>query len=243
MGTGAKIAIGCVVAVAVIGVIGAVVIVGGAWWAKGKLEGVAAEQKQIEELQRKADANPFTRPQDGRIEEAQLLKFLEVRKAIFAVYQKHQQDLEARKHKQTADLGDMKAVFGIINEIRLTQARALADRGMSSEEYHYLVEQVYKTLWASEMTKATGGKSISEAVSSSTDQAAREMERQAEQGEMPDQAREAMREAAERMRKGSQEIEEKAHALDVPPENIELFRKYESEIKKYAMTGLEAIGL
>ena len=31
--------------------------------------------------------------------------------------------------------------------------------------------------------------------------------------------------------------------MDVPPANIELFKKYEAEIKKYAMGGLEWIGL
>jgi len=243
VGTGAKIAIGCAVAVAVVGIIVMAVIVGGAYWVKGKAEQVAGEQKQIDEFQRKADANPFTRPADGRIREAQLLKFLEVRKAVFAVYQKHEKDLEARQHKQTADLGDVRTVFNVINEIRLAQARAEAAQGMSSEEYHFLVEQVYKSAWASEMTKATGAKNVSEAVSEGSDKAAREMERQAEQSDMPDQARHAMREAAEKLRKSSEDIEEQTRSLDVPQENIELFRKYESEIKKYAMTGLEAIGL
>jgi hypothetical protein len=31
--------------------------------------------------------------------------------------------------------------------------------------------------------------------------------------------------------------------MDVPPANIALFQKYEAEIKKYAMAGLEWIGL
>jgi hypothetical protein len=31
--------------------------------------------------------------------------------------------------------------------------------------------------------------------------------------------------------------------MDVPKENIALFRKYEAEIKRYAMGGLEFIGL
>jgi hypothetical protein len=250
VGTGAKIAIGCVVAVAVAGIIGVAVLVGGAYWVKSKAAGVkikldevAGEQKQIDEFQRKADANPFTRPADGRIREAQLLKFLEVRKAVFAVYQRHEKELNARQHKQTADLGDVRMAFSILNEIRLAQARAEAAQGMSSEEYRFLVEQVYKSAWASEMTKSTGAKSVSEAVSEGSDKAAREMERQAEQGDMPDEARRAMREAAEKLRQGSESIEEQTRSLDVPRENVELFRKYESEIKKYAMTGLEAIGL
>jgi hypothetical protein len=247
VGTGAKIAIGCVIAVVVAGIIGVAVIVGGAYWvknkAKSKLEEVVAEQKQIDEFQQKADANPFTRPADGRIREAQLLKFLEVRKAVFAVYQKHEKELEARQHKQTADLGDVRMAFNILNEIRLAQARTEAAQGMSSEEYRFLVEQVYKSAWASEVDKSTGGTNVSEAASGASDKAAREMERQAEESGMPEEAKKAMREAAEKLRRGSEEIEEQTRSLEVPRENIELFRKHESEIKKYAMTGLEVIGL
>ena len=35
---------------------------------------------------------------------------------------------------------------------------------------------------------------------------------------------------------------ENAKQLDVPPANIALFQKYEADIKKYAMSGLEWIG-
>ena len=243
MGTGAKIAIGCLVAVAAAGIIGVAVVVGGAYWFKGKAQQIAGEQKQIEEFQSKADANSFTRPADGRIREAQLQKFLEVRKAVFATYQKHEKELEARKHKQGADFGDVRTLFNVINEIRLAQARTQAAQGMSSEEYRFLVEQVYKSAWASEVARSTGGKSVSEAASDASDEAAREMERQAEHAGMPEEARKAMRKAAEKLREGSEDIDEQTRSLDVPPENIELFRKYESEIKRYAMTGLEAIGL
>ena len=38
-------------------------------------------------------------------------------------------------------------------------------------------------------------------------------------------------------------LDEAAKAMDVPRANVELFRKYETDIKKYAMTGLEFIGL
>jgi len=69
VGTGAKIAIGCGVALVV--------------QASSVLRSSSAErtgprassrgsrgQKQIDEFQRKADANPFARPADGRIQEA-----------------------------------------------------------------------------------------------------------------------------------------------------------------------------
>jgi len=45
-----------------------------------------------------------------------------------------------------------------MNEMRLAHAQGLADQGMSEEEYRFLVEQIYKTAWASEVAKANDGK-------------------------------------------------------------------------------------
>jgi hypothetical protein len=36
---------------------------------------------------------------------------------------------------------------------------------------------------------------------------------------------------------------ETAQSLDAPAANVELFRKHEADLKKYAMSGLEWIGL
>ncbi len=242
MGTGAKIAIGCLVAVAVTGMVVLVVVFGGAYWLKGKAEEMKAEQEQIDELVRKADANPFTRPADNRIQEDRLVKFIEVRKVVFAAYSKHEKVIQKAKNKNQADLSDVRQVFNIVNEIRMAQAKAQADQGMSSEEYRFLVEQVYRSFWASEVAKASG-KSAAEAAAEGTEQAAEGMEKTADDTDMPEEARRALRDAAERVRSGGGEIQEQLKALDVPKENVELFRKYEREIQKYAMTGLEWIGL
>ena len=55
------------------------------------------------------------------------------------------------------DFGDVTKGFSVLNEVRMAQAQALADVGMSEDEYSFLVEQVYKTAWAAEVAKATGG--------------------------------------------------------------------------------------
>jgi len=41
--------------------------------------------------------------------------------------------------------------------VRMAQAQALADVGMSEDEYRFMVQQVYKTLWASEVAKVSPG--------------------------------------------------------------------------------------
>src|SRR6185503_13964788 len=82
---------------------------------------------------------------------------------------------------QQADFGDVTKAIGMINEIRLAQAQAQADTGMSEDEYRFLVEQVYKTMWAAEVARQSGGKSVSEAAGQAYDQAAKVMADAAEQ--------------------------------------------------------------
>jgi hypothetical protein len=182
LGTGAKVAIGCGIAVVVGGVMLAAVVFGGLWWAKGKTQEFTGRQAQIEELRSKANAVPFTEPADGIVREDRLLKFLDVRRRVFGVYAKHKDQLEALNKKKQADFSDFTNGLSVLNEVRLAQAQALVDVGMSEGEYHFLIQQVYKSLWASE-------------------------------------------------------------AATVPPANLALFRKYEADIKQYAMGGLEWVGL
>jgi hypothetical protein len=102
----------------------------------------------------------------------------------------------------------------VFSEIRLEQMKSLAALEMSEEEYRDIQFAVYKSAWASEAERESG-KMPAEAVSESVSQAAKGME-------------EAMREGLE---------------TAVPRANVELFRKYEADIKKYAMHGLAFIGL
>jgi hypothetical protein len=265
LGTGAKVAIGCV-AVLILGGIVTVVLLGGAfWWGKSKVAEVSGEmdkfvgeQKRIEELTKKANETPFEQPADGVIKEDQLVKFLEIRKRVHSVYQKYEKDIEARGKKEKPDLGDVGAAFGMINEIRGAQARAQADLAMSDDEYRFLVHQVYKTMWASQVAKDTG-KSVSETAAEAYDTASREMARAAEEAgaaqerarragdetaeEASGEAARAVREGLEQLQKQAGQVRESARDMDVPPANIALFQKYEADIKKYAMNGLEWIGL
>ena len=255
MGTGAKVAIGCTVAVVLAG--GAVIValgVGG-FWLKGKKDQFVANENQIEAMKQKANANRFTPPADGTIAEDRLLKFLEVRKRVYAVYQQHQAEFEAMKKKEHGDFSDLTRGVGVINVFRVAQAQAMSDVGMSDSEYRYLVENVYKTMWAAEVAKSTGGKSVSEAAGEAYDKAAEQMGKaeadaaEAEKSADTESSREArearksMQDGLSEMRKQAEEVRKNARQMDVPPANVALFRKHEAEIKQYAMTGLEFIGL
>jgi hypothetical protein len=254
--TGAKVAIGCGIAVVVAGLVVGTAVFGGLWWAKGKVDQLAGNEKRIEELKKKADAVPFHRPADGVLREDRLQKFLEIRKRVYAVYETNKDVIEAMGKKKQGDLSDVTRGIGIVNDVRVAQAQAQADVGMSQDEYRFMVEQVYKTLWASEVAKSTGGKSVSDAAGQMYDQAAQEMEKAKTAAASPGAAdltpeqREEAKHNAEELdkaiadaRKQGAEARSNAKQMDVPPANIALFRKYEADIKKYAMGGLEWIGL
>jgi hypothetical protein len=244
VGKGAKIAIGCGVVTLLAGIAVVVAVFGAAWWAKGKIQEAAGEQQQIQELHDKANAaHPFTRPEDGVISEDRLEAFLAIRRKVFAVYEKHEDEIEAIGKKRQAGLGDLRTGFNLINEVRLAQAQAQADVGMSDDEYAFMVEQVYKSAWASAVADQTGGKSVSEAASGAMEEAARQMEQTGTAEGVPEEAREQMEEGARRMQAQAAEARAHAQETDVPPQNIALFRKHKDEIQKYAMGGLELLGL
>src|SRR5574340_1250020 len=113
MSKGQKIALGCGCAVllagaAVVGVVGF-----GAYWAKGKiseaggsLEKLSAKTEEISKWEKQANANPFTAPADGVIQESQLRKFLDVRKGVYTVYQQHKAEFDTleQRTKEKKDL-------------------------------------------------------------------------------------------------------------------------------------------
>ena len=259
MGKGVKIAIGCFVAAALVGTAAMAVFVGGLWWAKGKVETYAgdtlAKTQEIVRYEKQANLNPFTPPADGVIQEAQLVSFLNVRKEIHDVYQQHKPEfdsLSARtEHKKDLSLSETVEAGGIlarlVADVRLVQMKALAAAGMSETEYRYVQQAVYRSAWAGEFEKEAGSQP-SEHIATML-----EAQKQALQAgqEALKKAQEAMAPGAAPMTdedvKSSQsvldQLGERTQALEVPRANIELFKKYEADIKKYAMTGLVAFGL
>jgi hypothetical protein len=265
LGTGAKIAIGCgclllLGGAAVVGVVGM-----GAWWAKDKLteatgglEKVAAKADEISRWEKQANANPYARSGDGVIPEERFVKFLDTRKRVHAVYERYEADLRALQKKSEGATdkltpSDLWSAGGkiaeVFSEIRLEQMKALAAYEMSEEEYRDIQMAVYKSAWASDAEKESG-KMPAEAVSDSLSEAAKQMQESmragleaAQKGGVPGSetlSPEDVRKAQEAMEQLGQGAGE---ALAVPRANVELFRKYEADIKKYAMHGLAFIGL
>jgi len=260
MGKGAKIALGCGCVVLLAGAVVMGIFAYGAYWAKGKaseftggLDKLAAKTREMEAYQKKADAVPYTPPADGVIAEARFLKFLDTRKRVFAVYQQYEPQFKEIQEREKAAGGKTSfsdAISGVgkvaelLGQIKLTQMQALAELEMNEREYHDIQLAVYKTAWASESLKQSG-KTPSEAMN----EAGQQMQEAMRQGMAAARKQgvpgaDAMSdEQQQKLQEQMGELGRTAKALEVPKANIELFRKYEAEIKKYAMTGLDAVGL
>lgn len=265
MGTGAKVALGC----GCVLLVGAAVAVGvlglGAWWVKGKvqdasvgLERMTAQVEEIERFEREANANPYDQPADGVIPEDRFLKFLETRKQVYAVYERHASRLKELQRKAESDsakltLSELWSAGGdlasLAAEIRLAQMKALAAVGMSEGEYRDIQVAVYKSAWAAE-TESESGRMPAEAVSQGMSQAAEQVREAVETGaeaarrEGVPGAGHVSEEDARQLEEGMRRLgEEAGEALAVPRANVELFRRHQEEIQKYAMHGLAFIGL
>jgi len=263
--TGAKIAIGCgclvlLGAAAALGVIGA-----GTWWISSKVsdvaggfESISKRADEIDAWTKKANANPYDRRADGVIAEARLLKFLETRKRVYSVYGRYEAELRAlqRTAETPADKlspSDLLSAGGrlaeVFSAIRLAQMNALADVGMSEEEYRDIQLAVYKSAWASE-TERHSGKLPAEAVSQDVAAAAKQVHEavrsgiEAAQKEKVPGAEQISPEDVKQLQETITELGQGAgEALAVPRANVELFRRHEVEIRMYAMHALAYLGL
>jgi len=148
VGKGAKIAIGCGIAavLAVVLLIGGVVGLG--YWGKRKLQNAGFDTQsfaKMAELQKKAQALPFTAPSDGVIAEDRFLRFIEVRKAIFPIFEKHRAVIEQQREKrQKPNVSDVLQLTGIVSEVQKARLEAMLEQGMGSAEYQWLAQSIYQ---------------------------------------------------------------------------------------------------
>lgn len=251
MKTGAKIAIGCAVAAFLAVLLVVAGLFGAAWWGKkkfdeatGGIERMADAQKEIQRYQEEANRNSFTAPPDGVIEEGRLLKFLAVRRDVSGVYARYKDEIERySKREQKPDLAAFGTGVQMISELRLAQAKAQAREGLCDDEYHYLIQQVYKTAWAAGVAKESGGRQPSQVAQEGLGKAADEMRKQLDNPALSAEQRRQIETALKQLEEQSATAERAAEQFDVPEANLELFRRHETEIKQYAMSGLEFLGM
>ncbi len=215
-----KVAVGCL-ALSVIAVFLLVAgLVSFGYWAKNRVEEVTGGGEAVAEARKTANAVPFARPKGNVIAESRLVRFIEVRASVFSVYEKYRGEIESRvakvKEGKGLDFGDISTGLTLIGELQRAEALALAKHGMSEDEYAFITGEVYKSMWTDfDEGSATAG--------------------------LPPEAREALARAGSGIAEGSQDASREIENMGTAPENLALFKKYQDDLKRYAMPGLNMI--
>src|SRR5215831_41182 len=98
-----KAVVGVLVGCGVIILIGVIAIVAGGWFVKTKIDQGVKTVKNItgsedseygQRSAKLAKEYPFTAPADGIVPESQLVRYLDVRKSMFTVYQQHDTEIK-----------------------------------------------------------------------------------------------------------------------------------------------------
>jgi hypothetical protein len=249
MSTGVKIAlIGCgllfVIAIAIFGV--------GGYFAKKYIgEGIesvknVAGTEDSEYGKKGAELTkdyPFTPPSNGIITENQLQRFLNVRKSLYEIYRNHEAEFkDLQNQSNQSGFGTAMKGFSLMNELKKTQLEALTEQHMSPDEYRYIVTMVYTT-WGSKL--ANDAKPAANNAVEGLQKSIEELDKQIADPNTPDVLKEQLKKTKEAMEfqiKSYSEIANADASTSVAQTNIDLFNKYQKEITKYQMGGLEYLG-
>ncbi|MEO8501029.1 MAG: hypothetical protein ABI565_08950 [Vicinamibacteria bacterium] len=238
-----KIAIGCFAATVIAIFLFIAGLVGLGYWAKNKVQEVTGGGKEVEAARKSANAVPFTRPGGGVVAENRLVKFIEVRASVFSVYEKYRGEIESRvakvKDGKSLDFSDISTGLTLMGELQRAETLALAKQGMSENEYAFITGEVYKSMWTDFGGGEASKKAIREAAQAAKGAAAAMKEAEAQS--MPPEAREALAKAGAEIARSTNQATREIDNVGTAPENVALFKRYEPELKKYAMPGLHIL--
>ena len=126
-----------------------------------------------------------------------------------------------------------------MGELQRAEALALATPAMPEDEYAFITEEVYKSMWTdfgSSKSEGNPARQVSKAVQSASD-ALKNVDGKG----LPKEAADALENASAGLSQGASEVSESLERVRTPAENVALFKKYEADLKKYAMPGLGAL--
>ncbi len=161
MSTGAKIAIGCGVAVLVLLVAAAIFVFFAGRFISEQIGGFGAQGEATETFERLAEAYPFTPPEDGVVTEQQAWTFFNVSDEVWSAVAEQAEELnrlieEAEASEEEPGFRDLitgMEAMGKLFRARLVLAEALERHQISSQEYtwtgHTLM-QAYRALTEAE---------------------------------------------------------------------------------------------
>ncbi|MCI0417560.1 hypothetical protein L0222_32740 [bacterium] len=188
---------------------------------------------------------PFTPPADNIVRENQLQRFLAVRKEMNVVYKQHEAEIKKMTDKPNPTASDALGGLSIINDIHMAQLTGLQAQNMSKDEYEYLRRMVYINWVAMTVNQALESPKRDEMVEQQKRSLA-ELDQQLQNPDLPAEQRQQLQTTRDEMQKQfdlmNTEMERIEKGLEIiPKENIELFKKYDQEIKENGMLGLDVL--
>src|SRR5437773_4896164 len=87
----------------------------------------------------------------------------------------------------------------VFNEVKLTQAKALAEQHMSPDEYQYLVTNIYRTWWAKQANLVTQGQSFSQATTDGWKQQLATLDQQLQQANLTGDQKKSLRQTRDQV--------------------------------------------
>lgn len=237
-----KISLGCLAASVIALFLLVAGLVGLGYWAKNRVEEFTGGGPEVEAARQAANAAPFSTPAGNLVSEARLVRFIEVRAAVYSVYEKYREEIESRlakvKEGKPVDFADISTGLTFMGEIQRAETLALAKYQMSEREYAFIAGEVYKSMWSD---RAEGAKAMEGMASAARSAADAMAAAKGQEGALPPEAREALAKAREGMAEGVEDASRQLASIRTSPENEALFRKYEADLKKYAMPGLASL--
>ncbi len=246
---------GCLIT---LGVVGLVAVVGmNVVFKAGKnvvedfASGVGVAPSLVKETQDLNDKYDFREPEDKRVSEEQLRKFISIKRDFAEKFREHRQELEALgdKVKGESGFGEARQAYKILGEIRHDFLKSLRRHEMSPREYGFLTAQVYGAY----LTKAarTGYEQAASAmpqVKAGLEKQLQALKEQLDNPDLSDEARSALEQARTNLKQAMTRAESSGEQLkeeyqNLPEVNSELIEKYRSELEDLNTLGLEYWGL
>lgn len=225
----------------------------GAYWVKGKVEGVAEVAEQMEQQQQalnELDSEyAFTVPPEGtpvKLEEDRVRKYLAVRAAlepVMAKYEAKSKELEERTKGNQASFSDMTEAMGMFGglttDLRAAFIEELKKQEMSPKEFHATTQAIYSAAIGNgmaemhEMSKQAMQETIATYEEQLNDPNLSAEEKQAVQ--------EGLDEAKAQLAETEQTMENQPEIAGINESNAKVLKTFEVEIEKHANPVLDGL--
>ncbi len=150
---------GCIIALAVVGVI-AILLTVGVFWVFQKAKDVVqdyagalgASPEMLEEAKSLNSKFAFEEPEDGVITEPQVQKFIEIKQTFADKIKSHTAEfkvLQDKKEEGLAGFTEYTEALNLLSDIRHDFIDALREHEMSPKEYRFLSAQIFGAYYGS----------------------------------------------------------------------------------------------